>query len=124
MIIEGEGRVLIEDSTVVVDGTKILQACVAAVVRTPAGAAGVNLSGKTVMPTLIDTHTHLSQSREGLTQDLKRRAYYGVSAPLGMGTGETEAELPMRGGTPPGMARGFTAWRGRPRPAPGRTKAP
>ena len=30
------------------------------------------------MPTIIDTHTHLSQTREMLIDDLKRRAYYGV----------------------------------------------
>ncbi len=123
-LIVGDGRAPIENATVVVEGTKILQAGGAADVRTPAGAARVNLSGKTVMPTLIDTHTHLSQSREGLTQDLKRRAYYGVSAALSMGTDETEAELQMRGETAPGMARVFTAWRGITRPEPGRTKAP
>ncbi len=88
------------------------------------GAAHVNLAGKTVMPAIIDTHTHLSQTREALVRDLTRRAYYGVSAALSMGTDETEAELKMRGETTPGMARVFTAWRGITRPEPGRTTAP
>jgi len=123
-LIVGNGRPSIENATVVVEGTKITQAGAAVDVRVPEGAARVNLAGKTIMPTLIDTHTHLSQTREGLVQDLKRRAYYGVSAALSMGTAETENELQMRGETTPGMARVFTAWRGITRPEPGRTKAP
>jgi len=58
----------------------------------PKGVAVRELTGKTVMPDLIDTHTHLSQTKEALTKDLKQRAYYGVSAALSMGTDETEAE--------------------------------
>jgi imidazolonepropionase-like amidohydrolase len=122
-IIVGDGRV-IENGTLVVDGARIAQVGSAADVRVPAGATHVNLAGKTVMPTLIDTHTHLSQSREELVLDLKRRAYYGVSAAMSMGTDETEAELNMRGPAAPGMARVFTAWHGITRPEAGRTHAP
>ena len=120
-LITGDGRV-VDNATLVVEGSKI--AAAGAGVNVPAGAAHVNLAGKTVMPTLIDTHTHLSQTREGITQDLKRRAYYGVSAAMSMGTSESEIELQMRGETTPGLARLFTAWRGITRPEPGRTKAP
>jgi imidazolonepropionase-like amidohydrolase len=123
-LIMGDGRAPIENATLVVDGAHIIQAGAAADVRVPPGAARVNLAGKTVMPALIDTHTHLSQTREGLTQDLKQRAYYGVSAAMSMGTAETTAELEMRGQTVPGMARLFTAWRGITRPEPGRTMGP
>jgi imidazolonepropionase-like amidohydrolase len=123
-LIMGDGRAPIENATLVVDGAHIIQAGAAADVRVPPGAARVNLAGKTVMPAIIDTHTHLSQTREGLTQDLKQRAYYGVSAAMSMGTAETTAELEMRGQTVPGMARLFTAWRGITRPEPGRTTGP
>ncbi len=123
-LIVGDGRPAIENATLVVDGSRIVQAGAASGVRVPDGATHVNLAGKTVMPALIDTHTHLSQTREGLTRDLKRRAYYGVSAALSMGTSETEADLQMRGETAPGVARLFTAWRGITRPEPGRTTAP
>ena len=123
-LIVGDGRPAIENATLVVEGSRIVQAGAAAGVRVPDGANHVNLAGKTVMPALIDTHTHLSQTREGLTRDLKRRAYYGVSAALSMGTSETEADLQMRGETAPGVARLFTAWRGITRPEPGRTTAP
>lgn len=123
-LIVGDGRPAIENATVVVEGSRIVQAGAASGVRVPDGATHVNLAGKTVMPALIDTHTHLSQTREGLTRDLKRRAYYGVSAALNMGMSETETDLQMRGETTPGVARLFTAWRGITRPEPGRSTAP
>ena len=59
-------------------GNRFTQVGRAADVRVPAGATRVNLAGKTVMPAIIDTHNHLSQTREMLIDDLKRRAYYGV----------------------------------------------
>ncbi len=123
-LIVGDGRPAIENATVVVEGSRIVQAGAAAAIRVPDGANHVNLAGKTMMPMLIDTHTHLTQTREGLTRDLKRRAYYGVSAALNMGMSETEADLQMRGETTPGVARLFTAWRGITRPEPGRSTAP
>ena len=58
------------------DGAKIVQA--GAGVTVPAGATRVNLAGKTVMPMIVDTHVHLSPTREKLIRDLKRRAYFGV----------------------------------------------
>jgi imidazolonepropionase-like amidohydrolase len=121
-IIVGDGRA-VENATLVVDGGKIVAAG-ASNVRVPDGAAHVNLAGKTVMPMLIDVHTHLSQTREGIILDLKRRAYYGVSAAMNMGMSENEADLQLRGETLPGVASVFTAWRGITRPEPGRSKAP
>ena len=123
-VITGDGSAPIENATLVVNGTRIIQVGPSASVQIPAGARRVNLAGKTVMPDIIDTHTHLSQSREELIKDLTRRAYWGVSAANSMGTDETEAELQMRGQTVPGMARVFTAWHGITRPEPGRTHAP
>ncbi len=123
-IIAGDGSAPIENGTLVIDGPKIVQVGRSADVRVAAGATRVNAAGKTIMPDLIDTHTHLSNSREELVLDLKRRAYYGVSAALSMGTDETEAELQMRGQLVPGQARVFTAWHGITRPEPGRTMAP
>ena len=64
--IVGDGRAPIENAFVVVSGARFTQAGRAADVRVPAGAMRVNLAGKTVMPAIIDTHTHLSQTREGL----------------------------------------------------------
>jgi len=121
-LIVGDGRV-VENATLVVDGTKLTQAGPSADVRVPAGATRVNLAGKTVMPMVIDTHVHLSSTREGLLRDLRARAYYGVSAVLSLGTDAYEM-LGLRGQTNPGTARFLSAGRGITMPEPGRTTVP
>src|SRR5262245_66400538 len=65
-LIVGDEKAPIENATLVVDGTKIAQVGSAADVRVPAGAARVNLAGKTVMPLLIDTPVHLTPTRDAL----------------------------------------------------------
>jgi len=74
-LIVGDGRV-IENATLVVDGTKIAQVGPTADVRVPAGVTPVSLAGKTVMPMIVDTHTHLSTTRDGLIRDLKQRGLF------------------------------------------------
>ena len=110
-LIVGDGRAPIENATLVVDGTRIVQVGAAASVNVPAGATRVSLAGKTVMPTIIDTHTHLSTTPDALTRDLKRRGYFGVGTALSLGTDPLEM-LSMRGQTIPGAARYFSAGKG------------
>jgi imidazolonepropionase-like amidohydrolase len=122
-LIVGDGAAPIENATLVVDGTRILLAGKAADISVPTGAARVSLAGKTVMPMLIDTHVHLSPTRELLTRDLKRRAYFGVSAALSLGLDNYDL-LDMRSQTIPGAARFFSAGRGITMPEPGRITVP
>ena len=121
-LIVGDGRV-IENATLVVDGARIAQAGAVADVRVPAGATRVSLAGKTVMPMLIDTHTHLGATRDAIVRDLRLRAYYGVSAALSLGTDSYDV-LDMRGQAIPGAARFLSAGRGITMPEPGRTTVP
>jgi imidazolonepropionase-like amidohydrolase len=121
-LIVGDGRV-IDNGTLVIDGARIVQAGSAADVRVPAAATRVSLTGKTVMPMLIDTHVHLSPTREALIRDLRRRAYFGVSAALSMGQDNYEL-LDMRSQVIPGAARFLSAGRGITMPEPGRITAP
>src|SRR5262245_16086633 len=97
-IIVGDGRV-IDNGTIVVTGARITQ--VGTGITAPAGATRVNLAGKTVMPMILDTHVHLSTTREGLLRDLQQRAYWGVSAAMSMGTDNLEL-LDMRNKDIPG----------------------
>ena len=73
-LIVGNGSV-VENGTLVIDGNKIVQAGQG--VAVPAGALRVNLAGKTVMPAIIDTHVHLSPTRDRLIRDLKMRVSTG-----------------------------------------------
>ena len=123
-VIVGDGRPPIDNASFVVDGARIVQVGRAADVRVPAGAARVNLAGKTVMPAIVDTHTHLGQTREALLNDLRRRAYFGVGAALSLGQDAADVAYEVRAQTLPGMARFLTAGRGITGPEPGRTTAP
>ena len=105
-VIVGDGRVL-DNTTLVVDGTKLTQVGGAA----PAGANRVNLAGKTVMPMFLDTHVHLSPTRDGVVRDLKQRAYFGVGAAMSMGTDSYDV-LDLRDKDTPGMARFLSAGKG------------
>jgi hypothetical protein len=121
-LIVGDGRV-IENATLIVDGARIAQVGQTADVHVPAGATRVALAGKTVMPMLIDTHVHLSPTRDALIRDLRLRAYYGVSAALSLGTDNYEV-LDIRRQMIPGAARFLSAGRGITMPEPGRTTVP
>jgi imidazolonepropionase-like amidohydrolase len=96
----------------------------AAEVTVPAGAPRVDLTGLTVMPAIVDTHTHLSRDRAALMEDLRRRADYGVSAALSLGQDNTDAAYEMRREEIPGLALYRTAGRGITGPEPGRTDIP
>src|SRR5262245_32562141 len=84
-IIVGDGRAPIENASLVGNGARLGQVGKAGDVKAPANPNRVNLAGKTVMPAIIDTHTHLSQTREMLLDDLRRRAYFGVGAAMSLG---------------------------------------
>lgn len=121
-LIVGNGQI-IDNATLIVQGEKLTQVGRSGDVSVPAGAARVNLTGKTVMPTIIDTHVHLSRSREAIVRDLKQRAYYGVSAVMSMGTDNYDI-LDMRSQTLPGAARFLSAGRGITMHEPGRPPIP
>ena len=123
-VIVGDGRAAIENATIVVNAGKIAQVGRAADVKAPAGATRVSLTGKTVMPTIVDTHVHTSQTREALTMDLQRRAYSGVSAAMSLGQDTDAAPFEIKAMPIPGAARIFSAGRGMTAPEPGRTMAP
>ena len=64
-VLVGDGRV-IDNATLVVEGARLTAVGPANQVKAPAGAAQVSLAGKTVMPAIIDTHTHLLTERMAL----------------------------------------------------------
>src|SRR5438128_11208608 len=63
-LIAGDGRAPIEDSAFVVENNRFTQVGRRGQVNVPAGAARVDVAGKTVMPAIIDTHTHLAKTQE------------------------------------------------------------
>ncbi len=104
-VIAGDGSEPIENGTIVVTGSRITAVGRRGEVAAPAGAARVDVTGKTVMPALIDDHVHMgyrrgtsftadNYTRENLIDMLDRYAWYGVGAVLETGTGR--GDLPYR----------------------------
>ncbi len=90
-LIPGDGAPAIEDSAFLVERGTIVRVGRKGQVTPPAGAARVDLSGKTVMPALINTHGHPgfqkgltyvqeNFTRENVITDLNRSYYFGVAA--------------------------------------------
>jgi imidazolonepropionase-like amidohydrolase len=122
-VIVGDGKV-IENASVIVTGDRITQVGPAATVKAPANATRVSLTGKTLMPTIVDAHVHTSTTAPELENDLRQRAQFGVSAALSMGLDGTDAPFAQRARTTPGLARLFLAGRGITAPEKGRTEVP
>ena len=123
-LIVGDGSAPIENSAFVVNGNRFTQVGRGGQVQVPAGARRVDLRGKTVMPAIIDTHTHLATNREMLIDQLQRKAYYGVGAAMSLGQDNTDVAFQVRAETIPNAALFRTAGRGITMPEPGRTDAP
>jgi imidazolonepropionase-like amidohydrolase len=94
-IIDGTGKV-IERGTIVMRDGRIVQAGATDAVKVPAGAAQVNLAGKTVVPGLINAHGHVAATsglrsapefytRDNLVRQLKTYAQYGITTVYSLG---------------------------------------
>jgi imidazolonepropionase-like amidohydrolase len=123
-LIVGDGRAPIEDSAFIVENNRFSQVGRKGQLKIPAGAARVDLTGKTVMPAIIDTHTHMAVTRPELLDQLQRKAYHGVGAVMSLGQDTGDVAFQVRAENLPGAARLRTAGRGITAPEPGRTEAP
>lgn len=132
-LITGDGGPPIGGGVLVVDQGVITDVGLAANVTIPEGATVVDLTGKTVMPTLVDLHGHVgyqrglsydeaNYTRENLTDELNRYAYYGVGTIVSMGTDPGDLAFQLQAEQQAGTlggARLHTAYRGFARPNAG-----
>ena len=123
-LIVGDGSTPIENATFVVDAGRFVQVGRAGEVSVPPGAARVSLTGKTVMPAIVDAHTHMPTTREALVERLQQKAYYGVGAVASLGQDTGDVAFQVRDEVVPNGAMLRTAGRGITMPEPGRTEAP
>src|SRR4030095_4674017 len=100
-LIVGDGTPPIADSAFVVDGDRFVTIGRRNEVPLPRGASRVDLTGKTVMPALVELHAHLGYwkgltnvvenfTRENMIDHLERFAYHGVAAVVSLGTDRRE----------------------------------
>jgi imidazolonepropionase-like amidohydrolase len=126
-LIVGDGRPPIENAAFLVDGDKFVRVAGKGEIQLPAGASRVDLTGKTVIPALIDAHSHIgymnnltsgpqNYTRENILDHMRRFAYFGVAASQAMGSdfGELPYRLrdELKAGKYPDAARFLTAGRG------------
>ncbi len=123
-LIVGDDSVPIENSTFLVEDTRFLQVGRTSDVEVPTGAVRIDLTGRTVIPALIDTHTHLGRTREALVEDLQRKAYYAVGVAMSLGQDSGDLPFQVREEIIPDAARYRTAGRGITRREPGRSDIP
>jgi imidazolonepropionase-like amidohydrolase len=122
-LVVGDGRT-IENAAFTVAGGRFSSVGPASEIEVPPGAERVDLSGRTVIPAIVDAHTHLSTTRDALIEDLERRAYFGIGAAMSLGTDGEGTPLEVRGEEIPGAARYRSAGRGITSPEPGRSEVP
>lgn len=133
-LITGDGSPAIENSAFLVQNGAFVRVGRKGEIPLPTGASRVDLTGKTVMPTLTDMHGHFgfqnliagtmskdTFTRENLIDHMQRLAYVGVGAAVGVGDladrsdmhgGRTHwgnAALELRNETVPGAALFKTA---------------
>ena len=123
-LIAGDGAAPVENSAFIVANNRFTQVGRRGQVNVPAGAARVDLTGKTVMPAIVDAHTHMPVTRDALVDSLQRKAYYGAGVVMSLGQDAGDVAFQVREETIPGAARLRTAGRGITMPEPGRTDAP
>jgi imidazolonepropionase-like amidohydrolase len=126
-LITGDGRAPIENAAFLVESGRFTRVGRKGEIQAPAGAARVDLTGKTVIPALIDGHSHIgymrnltsgaqNYTRENILDHMRRFAYFGVAASQSMGTDFGEMPFLLRdeilAGKYPDAARFLTAGRG------------
>jgi len=105
-LITGDGSAPIENSAFLVENNLFTQVGRRGQLKVPAGAVRVDLTGKTVMPTMVDLHGHFGFqhvndgtmskaffTRENLIDHMERLAYNGVGAAVGIGDLEDRSDL-------------------------------
>src|SRR6185436_1446335 len=106
-LIVGDGTAAIDNSAFIVQNGRFARVGRRGELQPPAGAIRVDLSGKTVMPALVELHAHLgywkgltnlveNHTRENLLDHLERFAYHGVAAVMSLGTDRRELAYALR----------------------------
>ncbi len=122
-VIVGDGGGPIEDAVLVVEADRITAVGPRGDFDIPNGATRVDLTGKTVMPAIVNAHLHLATTRDERVDQLQHMTYYGAGVVVSLGHDDVDLAFEMRDELVPHGARSLTAGRGITRPEPGRSEA-
>ena len=124
VVIVGDGSEPIEDAEFVVQNDQIIHVGPKGAYEAPAGTERIDVSGKTLMPAIIDAHKHAAVDRDALTDQLQMMAYYGIGTIISLGHDAGDLAFQVRDEPIPNAARLLTAGRGITSPEPGRSEVP
>ena len=122
-VVVGDGST-IDQADIVVQGSEIVAVAPAGELDLSSVATTWDLTGKTVIPALVNAHVHLSSDPETRAEQLRHYAFWGQAAVISLGLDEGDTGLAMRDQVVPFGARSQTAGRGITRPEPGRSEVP
>lgn len=123
-LITGDGGAPIPDAVFIVANGQFTAVGRRGQINVPAGAVRVDLTGKTVMPAIIDAHKHLAATRDVLVDQLQHLAFYGIGVAMSLGQDPGDLAFQVRDELIPNGARLRTAGRGITGPEPGRSDVP
>jgi imidazolonepropionase-like amidohydrolase len=103
-LIVGDGSAAVEHGSFVVERGRITAIGNQGAVKAPAGATRVDLTGKSVMPAMINVHVHIgyegytswgaqNYTPQNVLDHLLREAFYGVAVTQSVGSSPTEASI-------------------------------
>jgi imidazolonepropionase-like amidohydrolase len=121
-LIIGDGSAPIERGAFVVQSGHFTAIGINGAITPPAGATRVDLTGKTVMPAMINVHVHIgyegytswraeNYTPQNVLDHLQREAFYGTAVTQSVGTSPTDAAIQFQrdqqAGTYPPASRFF-----------------
>jgi imidazolonepropionase-like amidohydrolase len=106
-LITGDGSAPIENGAFVVQDGRITAIGPRGAVNAPRGGSRVDLTGKTVMPAMINVHVHIgyegytswraeNHTPENVLDHLQREAFYGTAVTQSVGTSPTDMSLALQ----------------------------
>ena len=103
-ILDGNGGTPIENGRLVIENERITAVGAPASVAAPAGATRVEVTGKTIMPAMINVHAHVgfegyttwgarNHTPANVLDHMQREAFYGVGVATSVGASPTAMSL-------------------------------
>ena len=110
-LIDGTGSAPVADSVVVIRDGRIENAGSRDATAVPAGAEVIDVTGKTIIPGLVNLHVHYRGGPEDIERQFRTQLYYGVTTGRSIGSDSPEAVAFLLEATAgrPGFPRAYTA---------------
>ena len=90
-LIDGTGSAPVTDSVVVIRNGRLESAGTRDATAVPAGAEVIDVTGKTIIPGLVNLHVHYRGGPEDIERQFQTQLYYGVTTGRSIGSDSSES---------------------------------